>query len=101
MTHLCLCSRIKKPTKKNSFNSSDDDGGKRDEHITENIFLSTVQISDILYNVFMTWYKVCNNFTSIYRASEQLSKLQEERKQLSKQLKEKETKLQGNDHFSC
>ena len=49
----------------------------------------------------MTRYKVCNNFTSIDRASEQLSKLQEERKQLSKQLKEKETKLQDNDHFSC
>ena len=49
----------------------------------------------------MTRYKVCNKFTSIFRASEQLSKLQEERKQLSKQLKEKETKVQGNVHNNC
>ena len=77
-------------------------GEKQSNIKTKNIFLYTVQISDILYyNVFMTRYKDCNNFTSIDRASEQLSKLQEERKQLSKQLKEKETKLQGNDHFSC
>ena len=37
----------------------------------------------------MTRYKVCNKFTSIFRASEQLSKLQGERKQLSKQLYKK------------
>ena len=72
-----------------------EDGGKRDEHKTKTNFRYTVQISDILYNVFMTIarYKVCNKFTSIFRASEQLSKLHEERKQLSKQLKEKETRL--------
>ena len=73
----------------------DEDGGKRDEHKTKTNFLYSVQISDIVYNVFMTIarYKVCNKFTSIFRASEQLSNLQEERKQLSKQLKEKETRL--------